>query len=417
MKNDELYTQEDGGLKRFKAVNHVEECRRHGKCLAEALRSASVLPWPDENGRFYAVRTIEDWWYIYKRGGFQSLCDSPRSDAGLSRVIDEETSKWLLQQIRLHPDIQVSTLYDAWLKQGKALPSLRSIYRHLKQHGLDKRGIRAGGLVSGPTKAFEASHTNELWMCDFSPGPVIRLENDAVLRTDLCIIIDDYSRVIPYAAYCLAEDTENFAEVLKQAVMRRGVPLKLYTDNGGPFISKYLRIVCASLSIKLIHAKPYHAWSKGKVERVIRTIQRSYEDGLKIQGQQVHSLEELNAGLSHWIQAGYHQRVHSSTETTPEARYSSNLAVIRQLDLSEDQVERLFYMREKRTVRKDGTIRLNNRLYEVDLSLRALSIEVRFNPFTYKRVEVWQAGHLVCLATLLNKTINGETGGVNNNEK
>ena len=168
----------------------------------------------------------------------------------------------------------------------------------------------------------------------------------------------------------------------------------------------------ASLGIRLLHAKPYHSWSKGKVERAIKTLQRSYEDGLRVEGKQVHSLEKLNAGLSHWIQAVYHQREHSATHATPEERYSCCLGAIRKLEHSMDEVEALFYMRETRTVRKDGTIRLDNRLYEVDLSLRALSIEVRFNPFRYDRVEIWHGGHLICLAKELDRKSNGDTRGL-----
>ena len=38
--------------------------------------------------------------------------------------------------------------------------------------------------------------------------------------------------------------------------------------------------------------------------------------------------------------------------------------------------------------RKDGTVRVEGKLYEVDLSLRALQVELRFDPFSMKRIEV-----------------------------
>jgi|GEM_PF-792710 len=37
-------------------------------------------------------------------------------------------------------------------------------------------------------------------------------------------------------------------------------------DQGQPFVNHHARIVCANLGIRLLHANPYHAWSKGKVE-------------------------------------------------------------------------------------------------------------------------------------------------------
>jgi len=33
------------------------------------------------------------------------------------------------------------------------------------------------------------------------------------------------------------------------------------------FVSQHLQTVCANFGIRLIHAKPYVAWSKGKIER------------------------------------------------------------------------------------------------------------------------------------------------------
>jgi len=75
--------------------------------------------------------------------------------------------------------------------------------------------------------------------------------------------------LIPYAAYYPAGDTASFLDCLKQAVLRRGLPLKLYTDQGKPFVNTRARIVCANPGVRLPHAKPCHAWSKGKVERLI----------------------------------------------------------------------------------------------------------------------------------------------------
>jgi len=40
---------------------------------------------------------------------------------------------------------------------------------------------------------------------------------------------------------------------------------KLYTDNGKVFLCRHLHLVCANLGIKLSHARPYAAWSKGYV--------------------------------------------------------------------------------------------------------------------------------------------------------
>jgi hypothetical protein len=58
-----------------------------------------------------------------------------------------------------------------------------------------------------------------------------------------------------------------------------------------------------------------------------------------------------------------------------------------QLDSGLD-LEALFFTRISRTVLKDGTVRIEGKLYELDLSLRALRVELRFDPYSMGRIEV-----------------------------
>ena len=411
MKDNQPNDPQTVALTRFKAVSSIEEMVRSGMRLAPALRMAAVCPWPDEFGRCYAVRTLEDWWYDYQQGGFAALKPEKRSDRGTFRALDADTGQWLIEQVSQYPTIPVKALYSHWAKEGKDLPPLRTVYRYLARQGYDRKALAAGRLETGPTKAFATPHVNDLWMVDFSPGPRLRTEEGVVLSTHLCILVDDCPRLIPFAAYYPRADTKAFLNTLKEAVLRRGLPRKLYTDQGKPFVCRHAHIVCATLGVRLLHAKPYHAWSKGKCERLIQTVQSGFESTLRIEGNQAKSLEALNEKLSKWIQVTYHQRVHSSTHATPEARYHRELAHIRKLDLDPFGVDQLFYTRIERTVRKDGTVRIDKKLYEVDLSLRALKVQLRFDPFTRSRIEVLHREAFVCLAHPVNLQLNSETGG------
>jgi putative transposase len=404
--------QQTVALTKFKAVNWIEEQVRNGCKLSSTLRQASLCPWPDAAGRCFAARTIEDWWYAYQNEGFEGLQPQARSDKGVSRKINAEVGRFLIEQVSTYPTVAVKVLYANWQKQGvEHLPPIRSVYRYLQRQGYDRKSINSGRLESGPTKAFEAPFVNDLWMVDFSPGPRLRTEDGRVLSTQLSIIIDDHSRLIPYAAYYEKADTAAFLDTLKESLIRRGVPLKLYTDQGGPYICQHTQTVCANLNIRLLHAKPYHAWSKGKVERVIQTVQQGFESSLKLEGNHVHSLQELNRKLAEWIQITYHQRVHSSTHETPETRYHRAISSIRRLEVDAATLETLFYTRRTRRVRKDGTVRINSVLFEVELSLRSYEVELRFNPFTLERIEVWHQDAFCGLASKVNLNLNSETGG------
>jgi len=411
MSKDSSKPKERLALLRFEVICHVKTLRQEGRPLAECLRAASSRPWPEPDGCYYAYRTLETWWYDYARGGYLGLTGkASRTDAGKSRAIDEETGLWIIDKIRENPDTPLQVLYRHWQSHGHDLPSVSSIYRFLKARGYDRRSLRAGRLESGPQKAFEAPAPNDLWMVDFACGPTLRSREGKVIPSQLCVLLDDHSRLIPFAGYYLTGDTASFLHALKEAVLRRGLPLKLYTDQGKPFVNHHVRLVCANLDIRLLHAKPYHAWSKGKVERLIRTIQSDFEATLRLETNQVHSLAELNTALSRWIAATYHLRAHGSTGMSPHERFTRAGHPLRTVEQPE-KIDPLFYTRLERVVRKDGTVTLGKNLFEVNLALRALSVELRFDPILLDRIEVWHKGSFHGLARKADLHLNSQTYG------
>ena len=91
--------------------------------------------------------------------------------------------------------------------------------------------------------------------------------------------------------------------------MSRGVPKAILVDRGSAFVSSQLLRACAVLGVKLIHASPRAATTKGKIERFFRTVRDQFlveiDDGVE--------LAELNRLFSAWFEVVYHRRVHSET--------------------------------------------------------------------------------------------------------
>ena len=81
------------------------------------------------------------------------------------------------------------------------------------------------------------------------------------------------------------------------------------------------------------------------------------------------------------------------------------------------ELERLFYAEAFRLVRKDGTVRLDNHLYEVDLALRGLEVRLRFEPWTLARVEVDYRGQNFGLARKVDRHLNSQLQGGQTYEK
>jgi len=399
-------------LARFALIAKIQDLLRQGFPLSLALEQVSLCPLRLPNGteRLVALRTIQDWWYDYQHSGFAGLIPKTRTDKGRARRLTPEQQKWVLEQAQAHLGVPLKILYRRWKEQDATLPSLNTVYRFLREHELSTKTRRQllKQPLGGATKCFEAPFVNDLWMVDFSPGPFLHPPDQVkALPTHLCVIIDDHSRLIPHGGYFLQADTQSFHQTLKEAIRRRGLPTKLYTDQGGPFVNDHTRIVCARLGIRLLHAKPYHSWSKGKVERVCFTIQQDFEAGLRLPGQGAATLEELNAKFSVWLQSVYHARKHSSTGMTPTERYQRGAHLVKALDPHLD-LDQLFYHQVLRTVRRDGTVRIDNHLYEVDLSLRSLEVQLRFDPFKLDCIEVYYRGSSFGLAKLVNLHLNSQ---------
>jgi hypothetical protein len=92
---------------------------------------------------------------------------------------------------------------------------------------------------------------------------------------------------------------------------------------------------------------------------------------------------------------------------TPTERYQRGAHLVKALD-PHLNLEQLFYHQVSRTVRRDGTVRIDNQLYEVDLSLRTLEVQLRFDPFKLDRVEVHYRGTSFGLAKPVNLHLNSQ---------
>jgi transposase InsO family protein len=400
-------THQTVALARFAAVSWIEEQIKNGNQLSFALSQAADRVWGQKK---YAIPTLEEWIYLHRRHGFQGLLPRGRSDRGTIRSLSPQVREALERVRREHPGLSVRSLVEHLIKQGVLEVgrfSYPSIYRWLRRTGLDPRTLRREMAIgSGPTKAFEAALANDIWMADMMHGLVLKTAEGRTVRTRLFAIIDDCSRVCVGGQYYASESLVCLMDVFKGAVARRGVPSKLYVDLGKVFVSHHLQVVCANLGCKLSHAKPYHCWSKGKIEKFFSFVQSGFQQQLALSP--VHSLDELNQRFWQWMELEYHQRLHSAIQTTPAQRFTERSQALRTVaDVAE--LDQLFLMRQKRRVRKDATISLLGQLWEVNLALRSREVEVRFNPFQLQKVEIHFAGKLFCLARRCNKQLNART--------
>jgi transposase InsO family protein len=339
----------------------------------KAARSYAI---PGSRRTRVAVETIRGWVKDYRTGGFDALLPKPRRDVGESRSIPKDVQDLLLMMKDEHPDY--------------SLP-VSTVHRLLSRHGL-MRKHKEGASTEKDHRHFEFERANQLWMSDVMHGPSVVTDKKRKKKTYLIAFIDDATRVVPFASFALAENTAAFLPVLKQAILRRGIPERLFVDNGSAFRSHQLAIVMAKLGVTLVHARAHHPQAKGKIERFFRTargrlLTRLTEDDLG-------SIEMLNRRLWAWVEGEYHQTPHSALDETPLDRWARLADDVRPARADVDEV---FLFEAKRKVRKDRIVSLDGRQYEVDANLVDKTVVLRFEPVRSERrcVQVWFEGRHV----------------------
>jgi putative transposase len=375
--------------------------------LREKAKHAYSIPGSTRTA--VAAETMRHWLSVYRRGGFDALIPKGRSDRGRPRALPQAVADALLSLKDEQPHLSIPQLIRAVIASGSV-----SADSHLPASTVHRLLSRAGLMQKRPTeptaadrRRFAFARAGELWMSDVMHALSVGVGAGRARRKSYLIaFIDDATRLIPYCAFTLAENTSAFLGVFKQALMRRGIPQRLYVDNGANYRSGQLALVCARLGIALIHARPYQPAGKGKIERWFRTVRAQFIS--RLSSADTESLEILNRRLWAWVEGEYHHAPHRGLEEqTPLDRWAMSAEGVRLPDPHLD-LDALFLFEAKRRVQRDRTVSLNGTLFEVDATLVGETVTLRYDPDlpASRGVELWQAGHFVGRASALDAYAN-----------
>jgi transposase InsO family protein len=298
---------------------------------------------------------------------------------------------------------QVVRLLEAAGTVPRQSLSRSATHRLLRQHGLSQ--IAGSGHLPEERRSFSAEFAGSIWYGDVMHGP--RVPHKGQLRkTYLVSLIDDASRLVAHSAFCLGETALDVEGVLKQALLRRGCPIKLVVDNGAAYRAHTLQGVCARLGIHLIFCRPYAPEGKGKLERWHRTCRDQFLS--ELDARRITDLADLNARLWAWLEQVYHHSGHAGLGgMTPLARYQRDLPRIRSLGAKAAQLDALFHHRVARSVKKDGTVSYLGRRFEVPYELSGKHVRLVVDPHAQRVVGVEdEAGVSLGAATELDRQAN-----------
>ena len=332
--------------------------------------------------------TLEEWFYLYKKHGLDGLFPKQRRDRGRSRCIDDALAEKIETLAKDRPHLDGPGLLGELRTErgpGMRLPSLSSLYRFLRAHGLDQRCAPH----RRDHRAYSFDFANDCWQSDVMFGPSLALPDGSRKKTYLIAILDDATRVIPHAQFYFQQHLMALKDCLKQALLKRGVPVRLYMDNGKIFRSRLILFMAARLGIHVIHSRPYRPQGRAKIERWFRRVRTSFL--ARIDLNRIDDLAALNRLFFAWIEGEYHSCPHRGLEgERPLDRWMRLSENIRALP-SEVDLDELFRDEVTRRVGKDGTFTLKGRRFEAGPTWIGERITVRFDPFDLRRVSI--TGH------------------------
>jgi len=322
--------------------------------------------------------SIRRWIRVYKENNLdlKSLCPHGRDDQGGCRAMDEET-RLLLSQLRMK--LPLATVPHLIEEMKRVYPEIKlnnsTVYRFLHKNDL----MHPGQKNPADRRKFEAELPNDLWQADIMHGPLVQV-NEKKQKAYLIAIIDDHSRLIVYARFYLSEGIASYLDALENALARRGLPRKLYVDNGSAFRSKHLEYVCAGLGIALIHSKPFQPQGRGKIERYFKTVRSRF-----LAHNKAATLSQLNEAFDNWLIEDYQKKVHSATGHSPFERFTSKMQCLRSAPAN---LKDYFRKVVRRTVNKDRTITIDGKLYEGPVALIGKRVELLYHQSSPEHVEV-----------------------------
>jgi putative transposase len=395
--------------------------------LFAALRVLAAKPWRSPASGMdvrFSVPTLERWYYAARRARdpIAALTDRLRSYAGCFPSLSAQAEGALITQYREHPGWTIQLHYDNLqvTLAGNSSASYPTVRRFFKARGMVRqrapRRATEGAVAARDrlehleVRSFEMDHVGALWHLDFHHGSrkVLTRQGQWVKPMLMCVM-DDRSRLVCHLQWYLDESAQSLVHALSQALMKRGLPRSLMTDNGAAMLAQETTTGLARLSILHQTTLPYSPYQNAKQEVFWARVESRLM--AMLEGQEQLSLDLLNQTTQAWVEQEYHRAVHSEFDATPLARFLAGPSVTRPAPGSE-ALREAFRIQVRRRLRlSDCTVSLEGRRYEIPSRFRHLQeCHLRYARWDLSRVDLVDArsGGLLCAVHPLDKSANAD---------
>lgn len=368
-----------------------ERMRLIAPLLSPALDCAQIKQMKEELSKANGIsqRTLERYCKQYLEGGYEGLMPSGKQTTTFK--IPEEVVQEAIQLRRELPSRSIPTIIRILEAEGKVAPGF--LKRTTLQDALARAGYSASMMKiyqdnGYASQRFQRVHRHDLWQGDIKYGPTLMIAGKPTPTYFSCLL-DDATRYILHAEFYASMEQFVVEDTLHKAIMKYGIPRRLYFDNGSQYKNQWMKRACGILGIRLIYAKPRNPQGKGKQERFNHTLDAFLEEiSLCLPG----SVEELNVKFNAWLSECYHSVVHSALGTTPEIAFKSDSMPPHFLDSA--VLARAFLHCEQRKADKSGCISFCGNKYDLGVRFAGRIVDVVYDPANVEMLTIEVKGEL-----------------------
>jgi transposase InsO family protein len=346
----------------------------------------------EQNG--ISERTLRRYLSNYQADGFSGLKPKSKRQQRSEDAIPANVLEQAIMLRREVPGRSVSQIITILEWEGLAEPGQikrSTLQEKLAQRGYSSRHMRMYADSGVAARRFQKKYRNQLWHSDIKYGPYLPIgKNGAKKQVYLVTFVDDATRFVLHGQFYPVLDQVIVEDAFRQAILKYGVPEKVYFDNGSQYRTKWMIRACAKMGIRLIYAKPYSPEATGKVERFNRVVDSFLSEAALEKPQTLDGLNEL---FQVWLTECYQNKAHSGLERniSPETAYRSDKKALKFLD--PETISNAFLHAEARKVDKAGCISFASKKYEVGLNFIGCKVTVVYDPASIEEITIEYEGY------------------------
>jgi len=272
--------------------------------------------------RSFHWKTLQSWYYAARQGGHKKLAPKSR-ERGFAVRLTPAQRTLLIQIRRENPSAPADLILDTAVVNGvveKDQVSVSTLRRLFAAAGTTRTA--ATHRNRRERRRWDSGRVGAVWHADVCHVWVRSPETGLPEKIYVHGMLDDHSRYVLALEGRHHETEIDWLAVLCSALLRYPAPEVLYLDNGACYRGDTLKLACARLGIKLVHAEPFDPQARGKMERFWRTFRGRCADHLHGR----YALQDVNVGLLAYLDADYHHAPHSGLMgQAPARRFAAGL--------------------------------------------------------------------------------------------